>query len=202
MEIDSAAGLFIATFLLGLSPGPAVFATLGRAISLGLRPTFLFIIGIIIGDLLFSLMAMLGLALIASQYGIIFTAIKIIGSMYLIYLGLQSLRNSNKIDIHTHHSESNFKLISSGFILTASNPKDLLFFVSFLPAFMDLEEMRIDSMAMASMIIVLAFLITLSFYALLAHHIRKIFKHNNTLKYLHYIAGLTLICVGCFILIS
>ena len=200
MTLSAMLGLFVATAILGLSPGPAVFATIGRSLGQGQKPVFLFIIGIILGDLVFSLMAMLGLAALAATYGSIFTAVKIIGGLYLMYLGVQSWRDSNKAKIKTAYDEQGWKLVTSGFLLTASNPKDLLFFVGFLPAFMDLKAATFTDMFTASVIIVAAFIITLSFYALLAAQVRKKFSNERSIRLLHKIAGVMLVGVGIMVM--
>ena len=200
--MGSLIALAIATALLGLSPGPAVFATIGRALSQGLGATYLFIIGIIIGDLVFALLAMLGLAAVATSYGILFLAIKILGGSYLIYLGFKSWKHAKSKKLEKEFKESGFKLVSSGFLLTASNPKDLLFFISFLPAFMDLENTSLADMAIASIVIMVTFLATLSFYALLAHRMRIMLKDENKLTLLNRAAGIMLIGVGIFVIIG
>ena len=192
----------MATIILGLSPGPAVFATIGRSLGQGLNSAFLFIIGIILGDLIFSLMAMLGLAALAGTYGLIFTAIKIIGGLYLIYLGVQTWRDLSKAEITLSYKETGWKLVISGFLLTAANPKDLLFFVGFLPAFLDLKSATFIDILTASTVIVLAFVMTLGFYALLADKIRKKFRKEHTLRWMHRIAGTMLIGVGITLLFS
>ncbi len=198
--MESLITLALATAILGLSPGPAVFATIGRSLSLKLSATYLFICGIVIGDLVFALLAMLGLAAIAAQYTVIFLLLKIIGGAYLIYLGYQSWRSKKTKSIKTNYTESGTKLISSGFLLTASNPKDLLFFISFLPAFMDLENTSLIEMTAASIVITITFFITLSVYALSANAARQIFKKPNAILYLNRISGTLLILVGLIVM--
>ncbi len=196
MPLESATALAVATIILGLSPGPAVFATIGRALNLGLRSTYLFIAGIIAGDLLFSLMAMLGLAVLAQKFAVLFIALKIIGGGYLVYLGIQSWRASSKIDVSVAVKENGWKLVTSGFLLTASNPKDLLFFVGFLPLFVDLKDGSFGEFFTASVVIVLSFLATLSFYAIAAHAVRGWFKNEKPVRILNKIAGTLMIGAG------
>lgn len=194
--------LAFATALLGLSPGPAVFATIGRALSLGLGSTYLFVIGIVAGDLVFALLAMFGLAVIASHYTIIFLILKIAGGSYLLYLGLKSWKSAKAKAFEKDFNEAGWKLVSSGFLLTASNPKDLLFFIGFLPAFMDLERSTITDFLTASIVIAVTFFATLSFYAISANRMRKLFKNPKAIMYLNRIAGVMLIAVGILVMVT
>jgi threonine/homoserine/homoserine lactone efflux protein len=202
MDLHSLTALAIATIILGLSPGPAVFATIGRSLSTGLGATYLFITGIILGDLLFSLMAMLGLAALATHYAGLFTTLKILGGGYLIYLGFLSFKTAQQSNTIQTYTETGVKLIASGFLLTASNPKDLLFFVGFLPLFMDLKNAGIAEMSIASIVICLSFILTLSFYALVANSVRAWFKSGRAVVWLHRVAGVLMLGVGVGVILS
>jgi len=202
LEATKITGLAISTIILGLSPGPAVFATIGRSFALGLRPAYLFILGITLGDLLFSSLAMLGLAALAATYTPLFLALKIIGGGYLIFLGFQSWRDSGKSDLKLSFHEKGWSLIASGFLLTASNPKDLLFFVGFLPLFVDLKHPDGKEIILASCVIVAAFLTTLSFYAVLASHARKWFESSAAIRRLHQVAGVLMTIAGIAVIVT
>ncbi len=200
--MSSLFALAFATAILGISPGPAVFATIGRALSLNLKETYIFIIGIVIGDLTFALMAMLGLAAIANNFTFIFLALKVIGGSYLIYLGYKSWITAKIKEIKGKSEESRWKLLSSGFLLTASNPKDLIFFISFLPAFMNLKDATIIDIATASMVIAITFFLTLSAYAILADRARNLFSDKIAMTYLNRGAGIMLATVGLLVIFT
>ncbi len=118
----------------------------------------------------------------------------------MIYLGITNLKQAKTRKIRDKFSEKGWKLYLSGFLLTSSNPKDLLFFIAFLPAFMDLENTALADMIIASIVIAVTFFLTLSFYALLADRMRRIFKSEKALTLLNRIAGVLLIIVGILIL--
>ncbi len=198
--MSSLIALALATALLGLSPGPAVFATIGRALTQGLAATYIFITGIIIGDLVFALLAMLGLAALASHYSIIFFLLKIIGGGYLIFLAFKSWQHAKVKKQDTEYTEAGWTLFSSGFLLTASNPKDLLFFIGFLPAFMDLENSNFIDIVLASLVIIITFFFTLSAYALTAHRVRTLFKDDVILTYLNRVSAILLFGVGVLVI--
>lgn len=203
IDISAMAGLVLATALLGLSPGPAVFATIGRAITLGLGQTYLFIAGIIAADFVFAMLAMLGLATLVGQFSAAFVVIKIIGGSYLLYLGWKAWQTagqgSRALDVSP---ERGWKLFAGGFLLTASNPKDLLFFVSFLPAFVQLDNATGLSLVVPATLIVVTFLATLSVYALGAYRVRVWLNNERAVLWLNRIAGITISGVGIAVFLS
>lgn len=203
IDIPSMIGLVIATALLGLSPGPAVFATIARAINLGLKQTYIFIAGIVAGDFLFALLAMLGLAALVSQFEPAFLTLKIAGGLYLIYLGWKAWQSAGRVrKEEIVQPERGWQLFISGFLLTSSNPKDLLFFVSFLPAFVNLENPSVQSLIIPAILIVLTFIATLSIYALSAFKVRTWFNNEKSVSWLNRIAAITMTGVGIAVLFS
>lgn len=197
LTFENALALVAATAVLGLSPGPAVFAIVARAMSLPFRRTFLFITGIVFGDFIFAMLAMCGVALLVSEHAIYFLILKVAGGGYLIYLGMRALLAKTTVkDIQKIEGESAWKLLSSGFFLTAGNPKDLLFFVSFLPAFIDLKTADPLQMLIVATLIVFTFIATLSFYAVLISTVGEWLKNPKTILWLDRMAGSILIIVG------
>lgn len=201
--IENAIALMIATAILGLSPGPAVFATVARSINLPFKRTAFFIAGIVFGDFVFAMMAMGGLAVLVSQHQTLFQILRCVGGGYLLYLGMMALVSKATVkEIQSVAPESRLKLMTSGFLLTAGNPKDLLFFVSFLPAFIDLKTAGAEQMAMAAAVIVVTFVATLSFYAALISVVGKWLRNPKTLFWLDRMAGVILIAVGLIVLFA
>jgi len=205
--IENAIALMIATAILELSPGPAVFATVARSINLPFKRTAFFIAGIVFGDFVFAMMAMGGLAVLVSQHQTVFQILRCVGGGYLLYLGMMALVSKATVkDIQSIApaitQESRLKLMTSGFLLTAGNPKDLLFFVSFLPAFIDLKTAGAEQMAMAAAVIVITFIATLSFYAALVSVVGEWLRNPTTIFWLDRMAGVILIVVGLIVLFA
>lgn len=206
LDAEHIAGLVVATAILGLSPGPAVFATLARAIRLRFRQTAFFIAGIVLADFVFALLAMLGLAILVSQHQFAFMILKCFGGGYLLYLGMMAIAATFRAgggggmfqpDIP---DERRFPLFLSGFLLTASNPKDLLFFISFLPAFIDLNRAGALDLSLAAFLIAVTFTGTLTFYALIARRASSYLTDYAAAHWLDRVAGALLIGVGLLVL--
>ncbi|NVK03116.1 MAG: LysE family transporter, partial [Oceanospirillaceae bacterium] len=87
MSQEAAISFFIAVLIFGVTPGPGVFAILARGLASGAGACFWLAFGMTISDMLYLIAACLGLAIIATHWGEVFTVIRIVGAIYLIYLG-------------------------------------------------------------------------------------------------------------------
>ena len=141
MTLYSIIGLSLAMMVLAASPGPGVFATVARSLASGFRPALAVICGIILGDIIFLLLATFGLSMIAQALGDLFLVVKICGGAYLVFLGVKLWVKkpelaSSKYGKRTGLGWGNF---TSGLVITLSNPKVILFYCGFLPTFLDLS---------------------------------------------------------------
>lgn len=131
--------LFAAAGLaLNLTPGPDMLYCATRAASQGRAAGVLSAIGGGVGGFVHTLAAALGLSALLTYSATAFMLVKYAGVIYLIYLGVQMIR-SKPIDPITKKLEkvSNWKLFSQGAMTTILNPKVAIFFLSFLPQFVD-----------------------------------------------------------------
>ena len=132
--------LFILSgFLLNITPGPDTFYILGRSIAQGRRAGVLSALGISCGCVVHTLAAALGLSVILSTSAGAFVALKLIGAAYLVYLGVRMWRDqSPSPEAPTAADRSNdWGLFWSGMLTNVLNPKVALFFLAFLPQFVD-----------------------------------------------------------------
>ncbi len=197
---------FLLLFLFLLLPqGPGVFAILARALTSGTNSCFSLAFGMTISDILYLVMATLGLATIAENWSGLFTIICLIGSAYLFYLGWKMW--TAKIDPHI---ESNTKIsISSsfwsgfiqGFLISASNPKVILFYIAFLPTFMDLSALNQNDIILASVLTLFALMLGLMLIAFSAASARKKFQSEQGVRYLNRTAGSIMMATGLFLVL-
>ncbi|MES9845183.1 MAG: LysE family translocator, partial [Candidatus Sedimenticola sp. 6PFRAG5] len=142
MTVYSILGLSVAMFLLAITPGPGVFATISKALASGFRNTLPVIMGIVTGDLVFLLLAIYGLSAIAETFATLFTMIKYLGAAYLVWLGIRLWRAQPALTGITEpgkHPERYSFL--GGLSITLGNPKVILFYLGFLPTFVDLDNL-------------------------------------------------------------
>jgi threonine/homoserine/homoserine lactone efflux protein len=201
MSLYSILGLAAAMFVLAITPGPGVFATVSKAIAWGFRKTIPVIAGIVAGDLIFLLLAIWGLAAIAEAFGALFLAIKYFGGAYLIWLGVKLWRaNPSAIELRGTKAQSGKMSFLGGLSITLGNPKVILFYLGFLPTFVDLTRLRaIDIIIVACIVSTVLGSVMLS-YAFAAAHARRLFKAKNSQKYMNQAAGSVMIGTGAVLL--
>ncbi len=201
MTIFSILGLAVAMFLLAITPGPGVFATVSKALSSGFKHAVPVVMGIVVGDLIFLLLAIFGLSLIAETFSGLFTLIKYLGGGYLVWLGIRLWRsNPSKIDITEPNSQSKKYSFLGGLSITLGNPKVILFYLGFLPTFVDLKVLSSLDVAIVAFVVSLVLGSVMLFYAFTASRARQLFKSESAQTKMNRIAGSVMIGTGAILL--
>jgi threonine/homoserine/homoserine lactone efflux protein len=134
-----AVGLFVvAALALLLVPGPAVLYVVARSIHEGRRAGLASVVGIHVGTLVHIAAATLGLSALIASSSAAFTTVKIAGAVYLVGLGLWTLVSRRAEPAVALGSEQNLRrAFAQGIVVNVLNPKTALFFLAFLPQFVD-----------------------------------------------------------------
>ncbi|PGU36276.1 homoserine lactone transporter [Bacillus cereus] len=131
--------LFLLTgILLNLIPGADTMYIVGRSISQGRKAGVYSVFGIITGSLVHTLFVAFGLSIILTKSVVLFNIIKIIGVIYLVYLGIKMVLDKTNVDFQASSNKLNIrKIYIQGLLTSLTNPKVSLFFIAFLPQFID-----------------------------------------------------------------
>ena len=128
----------VAALALLIVPGPAVLYVVTRSIEHGRRAGLASVVGIHVGTLVHIAAATLGLSALVLSSAVAFTAVKIAGAVYLIGLGLWTLFSRQaEADIALGGERNLRRAFAQGVIVNVLNPKTALFFLAFLPQFVD-----------------------------------------------------------------
>lgn len=119
------------------APGPDILYVLSRAIPGGKRIGSISAFGIASGEVLHTLLAVLGLAALIQASTPAFLMVKYIGAVYLVYLGIRVTRERNDVALESMGLASDWKVFRQGVLTNLFNPKAILFFVTFLPQFVN-----------------------------------------------------------------
>lgn len=145
LDAPQALGFLAAALLLTLAPGPDNLLVLSLGAARGRLAGMLFGLGCALGCLSHTLLAMLGISALLAASPLAFGLLRLAGGAYLIYLGWMALRSSGGAAPQASQSEDSLRqLFLRGLIANAINPKVVLFFLSFLPQFV--QPARGDSM--------------------------------------------------------
>lgn len=138
MHSQSLYFFFITSLLLNLTPGNDVMYVASRSISQGRRAGIVSALGIFSGGFIHIAAAVFGLSVIIAKSTTAFSVIKFAGAGYLIYLGIKALLSkTNTGNIHEVSPVNYLSLYQQGILTNVLNPKVAIFFISFLPQFVD-----------------------------------------------------------------
>lgn len=131
--------LFIGvSWALILAPGPDMIYVITRGVTQGRRAGMLSAVGVIGGILVHTTAAAFGLTLILQTSALAFLLVKYLGAIYLIYLGIKAWREKSTFSLQTSTSSVSFrKIFWQGVLSNVLNPKIAIFFLAFLPQFVD-----------------------------------------------------------------
>ena len=193
-------GLFVsAALVLLLVPGPAVLYIFARSVEQGRLAGLVSILGIHTATLVHVMAAALGLSAILASSALAFSIVKYAGAAYLIWLGLKKIFGKSETpgEVTVQH-HGNARLFREGFVVNLLNPKTALFFLAFLPQFVEVERGQV---AMQIVFLGLVFTvlgsITDSCYALAAGTAGNWLKRSRGyLKVERYVSGVLFIGLG------
>jgi threonine/homoserine/homoserine lactone efflux protein len=138
----SVLGLFVgAALVLLLTPGPAVLYIVARSVEQGRLAGLVSALGVHVGTLVHVAAAALGLSALLVSSALAFNVVKYLGALYLIYIGARKLLGWDRaLEGRTLTRHSLRRLFAQGVVVNVLNPKTALFFLAFLPQFVDVSR--------------------------------------------------------------
>ena len=126
-----------ASILLAITPGPAIMYVLTRSLAGGRREGILSSLGTLVGGFVHVLAAGLGLSAVLATSAIAYQAVRWAGAAYLVYLGIRMIRRAREQSEFVREKRSPGNPFRQGILTEVLNPKTALFFLSFIPQFVD-----------------------------------------------------------------
>ncbi len=170
----------VAALVLIAIPGPSVVFVIGRALAYGRGVALCTVLGNSLGLLVILVLVALGLGVVVQESILVFTALKLLGAAYLVFLGVQAIRHRRGIQVADDVPVaplSRPRAVRQGFVVGVSNPKAFMIFAAVLPQFIDRGEGHVQTQML--LLGLLAFAIGLgsdSVWALLASRLRSWFN--------------------------
>ena len=166
-------------------PGPDNVFVLTESLTKGRKTGIAISFGLATGVLVHTLAAATGLSIIIQKSAIAFSVIKYIGAAYLFYLAIMAIKDKQPViglnNNKTENKKSFSQLMRKGFFMNVLNPKVALFFLAFLPQFVDLNGMRIEyQITLLGFIFMLQTIIIFSTIAILTG---KLSKYLNSSRF-------------------
>ena len=205
MELSTFLYFLIASVLLTLAPGPDIMYLLAKSLADGARSGIALALGLCTGLIFHTTLVIIGVAAIIQQSPLAFAALKYAGAAYLLYLAWGAFHAQGDLKLNTvNKSNSYFKLYRRGVIMNILNPKVLLFFLAFLPQFVNLDSDSVSlQIAFLGFVFGLQTLIVFSLVAICAGKVRDyILNIKNFNKIMGYVQGIVLIGISLALIIS
>lgn len=153
LTATQATGFLVAAVLVTLAPGPDNLLVLSLGMARGRRAGVAFGLGCALGCLNHTLLAVVGISALIAASPVAFTGLRIAGGLYLVWIGAQALRHARPLGAApagatpespgpagAAPTDAPIRLFVKGLVANAINPKVILFFLAFLPQFVDPER--------------------------------------------------------------
>ncbi len=199
MDLLTLLSLMIATFVYAISPGPGLFAVLAISTRFGPIPAIWVSIGHTVGDIIYVALAMLALNALAEVINESMLYVKILGASYLIFIGYQQFRSKGISFEPSSKKSSVIKLLIAGFVVGVTNPKTIIFYLSFLPIFIDLNNLTLTTEVQVIVAIGLTVFFVLSLANILGVRLRSYIENPDSMRRINQVTGVTMILVGVFV---
>lgn len=191
----------ITAFVIIVIPGPSVMFIIGRALSQGRKAALLSVAGNTLGEYLQVVAISLGIGTLAEHSVTIFTDLKIFGSIYLLYLGIKTMRNRRSplaTRFPSIQGRSRYRQFFQGTLVGVTNPKTVVFLAAILPEFTSKADGSIPSqMLLLGAVFSAIALASDSVWALAADMARVwLTKSNKGLRLVKYTGGLAIVGAG------
>lgn len=187
------------SWVLIVTPGPDLIYVLTRGIASGRKAGLVSAVGVTLGILVHTIFAALGLSLILQTSAEAFLMVKLIGAGYLVYLGVKTLMSKQELTLGSEQQSSTRKIFWQGLVSNTLNPKVALFFIAFLPQFIQTNGTEISPLPFLILGSVFA-CFTLIFLAILGHFSGAVGHYLKTRaivsKWIQYVSGLVMILLG------
>ena len=191
--------VFAAAVLL-IIPGPTILLVVSQAMAHGRRAVLPLVIGVTLGDFTAMVLSLLGLGAILASSAELFSLLKWIGALYLVYIGIRLWREDagqkESSDVMTRSSGQS--LVKSAYIVTALNPKSIAFFVAFLPQFINSRAAALPQFIILGATFLFLAAVNAALYAIFAGKLRDKVHNPAWQRWFNRCGGSVLIGAGVF----
>ncbi|MGI9389186.1 MAG: LysE family translocator [Boseongicola sp.] len=193
-----------ALFVLFLTPGPVWVALIARAVSGGFQAAWPLALGVVVGDVIWPLLAILGVAWVVSVFAGFMTVLRWVACLTFLTMGALLIKNAGR----SVHGDSRLTQpgmwagFVAGIAVILSNPKAILFYMGVLPGFFDLTRLTVSDIAVICVLSMVVPLIGNLSLAVFLDRARRLLTSPAALRRTNIVSGVLLICVGLIIPIT
>ncbi|WP_233237243.1 LysE family translocator [Bordetella sp. LUAb4] len=204
MSIELWAGFVAASAVLLAIPGPTILTVISYSISHGRKANVPLVMAVALGDSTALLLSLLGLGALLATSAFWFSIVKYAGGLYLLYLGLKLLRAgvAPSEPMQAPRMDSRWRLFLNTYLVTALNPKGIVFFVAFLPQFVDAKGNVTHQLLVLALTFVTMAALNATLYAVFANSARRLLATRRAQRGFHLAGGTLLSAAGIWALLA
>jgi threonine/homoserine/homoserine lactone efflux protein len=193
-----------ASAVLLIIPGPTILTVISYSVTHGKRANLPLVAAVALGDSTALAVSLLGLGALLATSAFWFTAIKWVGGLYLLYLGIKLLRAgiSPAVLAAPAAPGSRWKLFANTYLVTALNPKGIVFFVAFLPQFIDPRANVTHQLWVLALTFVSMAALNATLYAVFAGSARRLLASPRAQRRFNLAGGSLLSAAGVWALLA
>ena len=199
MEPSSLLSIALAAFVFGISPGPGTLAALSVSTTYGFRSGLILSAGECFGDVMYLSIAILSLGYLAEYLEPVMQLVRWFGAGYLVYLGISQFKLKTMTIESANLKKNVLKQFFLGFLIGGTNPKVIVFYLSFIPLFVDLKSLNILSGLELVVTIYFSVFFSLVVVCLAGKKIKSFIVNPVYSKRLNRITGSFMISVGAIL---
>ena len=204
MSIQLYFAFIVASAVLLIIPGPTVLTVISYSLSHGRRANVPLVAAVALGDSTALAFSLLGLGALLAASAFWFTLVKSVGGLYLLYLGIRLMRAGVSASEESESTlpDSRRRLFVDTYMVTALNPKSIIFFVAFLPQFVNPHGPLTRQLWLLAGTFVAMAAINATVYTVFAASARKALTAGYALRGLHLAGGSLLSAAGLWALLA
>ena len=191
MSIELWGAFALASCVLLVIPGPTILTVISYSLAYGKRANVPLVAAVALGDCTALLLSLAGLGAVLSTSAWLFTAIKWVGGLYLIYLGIRLILSGTRplVTDTALALDSRWKLFGNTWLITALNPKGIVFFVAFLPQFLSSSDPVVPQLWILSITFVVLATLNAALYAVFANRARQLLLFSKAQRVFNLAGG-------------
>jgi threonine/homoserine/homoserine lactone efflux protein len=204
MSIELWFAFVAASAVLLIIPGPTILTVISYSMAHGRRANVPLVAAVALGDSTALAVSLLGLGALLATSAFWFTVVKWVGGLYLLYLGIKMLRagvSPHEVSAPTAPG-SRWKLFANTYLVTALNPKGIVFFVAFLPQFINQNAGVTQQLWVLAITFVAMATLNATLYAIFAGSARKVLASPRAQRYFSLAGGSLLSAAGVWALLA
>jgi threonine/homoserine/homoserine lactone efflux protein len=204
MPLDTWLAFVAASAVLLVLPGPTILTVISYSIAHGRRANLPLVAAVALGDATALALSLVGLGALLQASAAWFTAIKWAGGLYLLYLGVRMLRAglADEPAVAPRVHGSRWRLFANTYLVTALNPKGIVFFVAFLPQFVDAAAPVAPQLRLLAVTFVVMATVNAALYALFAATARRLLASSRARRRFQLVGGGLLSGAGVWALLT